>query len=299
MSKQLQADGILFLITFCWGVSYFLMDVCLEEMDPFTLNAFRFIGAFIIAVVLSGKKLQNITKNTIKYATIIGTLMVLVYIGATFGVKYTTISNSGFMCSLTVIFTPIMEWIVFKKRPNKKFSFVLLICITGIALLTLGKDFSLNMEHLKGDLLCVMCAFVYAILLIFTEIGVGKEDVNPYQMGVFQIGITGILNLILAFIIENPSFPQTVEVWGAATFLAIFCTGVAYIMQPIAMQYTSAGHVGVIFALEPVFSAIVAFLFAGEVLFAKQYFGGALMLFSIILMEVDIKTLINKKTREE
>ena len=221
--------------------------------------------------------------------------MVFVYIGATFGVKYTTISNSGFMCSLTVIFTPIMEWIVFKKRPSKKFSLVLLICITGIALLTLGKDFSLNMDHLKGDLLCVMCAFSYAILLIFTEIGVSKEEVNPYQMGVFQIGITGVLNLVMAFVLETPHFPDTMAVWGAVAFLAIFCTGVAYIMQPIAMQYTSAGHVGVIFALEPVFSAIVAFMFAGEVLFPKQYLGGALMLFSIILMEVDIKSFIKRR----
>ena len=295
MSKQLQADGILFLITFCWGVSYFLMDICLGEIDPFTLNAFRFIIAFIIAAILSGKKLFNVSKETILYASLVGFLMVFVYIGATFGVKYTTISNSGFMCSLTVIFTPIMEWIVFKKKPSKKFSLVLLICITGIALLTLGKDFSLNMEHIKGDLLCVMCAFSYAVLLIFTEIGVKNEKVNPYQMGVFQIGITGVLNLILAFIIETPHFPETMEVWGAVAFLAVFCTGVAYVMQPIAMQYTSSGHVGVIFALEPVFSAIVAFMFAGEVLFAKQYLGGALMLFSIILMEVDIKSLFKRR----
>ena len=295
MTKQLQADGILFLITFCWGVSYFLMDICLGEIDPFTLNAFRFIIAFIIAALLSGKKLFNVSKETLLYASLVGFLMVFVYIGATFGVKYTTISNSGFMCSLTVIFTPIMEWIVFKKKPSKKFSLVLLICITGIALLTLGKDFSLNMEHLKGDLLCVMCAFSYAILLIFTEIGVKNEKVDPYQMGVFQIGITGVLNLILAFIIETPHFPETIGVWGAVAFLAVFCTGVAYVMQPIAMQYTSAGHVGVIFALEPVFSAIVAFMFAGEVLFFKQYLGGALMLFSIILMEVDIKTLFKRR----
>ena len=295
MSKQLQADGILFIITFCWGVSYFLMDVCLAEIDPFTLNSFRFLGAFAIAALLSGKRLLNISKTTWFYAILIGFLMVFVYIGATFGVKYTTISNSGFMCSLTVLFTPMLEWIVFKKRPSKKFSLVILVCTTGIALLTLGKDFSLDLEHMKGDLLCVMCAFTYAIALIFTEIAVAKEDVDPYQMGVLQIGVTGLLNLVLAFVLEIPAFPQSIEVWGAVIFLAIFCTGVAYIMQPIAMQYTSAGHVGVIFALEPVFSAIVAFLFAGEVLFAKQYLGGALMLLSIFIMEINFKGLIKQR----
>lgn len=295
MSKQLQADGILLFITLCWGVSYLLIDVCLVEIDPFTLNSFRFLGAFIIAVVLSGKKLFNVSKATLMYSLIIGVAMVFVYIGATFGVKYTSISNSGFMCSLTVIFTPILEFLVFKKGPSKKFSLVLLICVTGIALLTLGKDFSFNPEHLKGDLLCVMCAFTYAIALIFTEIGVGKEDVDPYQLGVFQLGVTGICNLVVAFMSETPHFPETIEVWGAVAFLAIFCTGLSFIMQPIAMQYTTAGHVGVIFALEPVFSAIVAFIFANEIMLPKQYVGGALMLFSILLMEIDFKTLLKRR----
>ena len=72
MSKQLQADGILFLITFCWGVSYFLTDVSLGEIDPFTLNAFRFLGAFAIAALLSGKKLLNVSKPTLKYSAIVG-----------------------------------------------------------------------------------------------------------------------------------------------------------------------------------------------------------------------------------
>jgi len=295
MSKQLQADGILLLITFCWGVSYFLMDLCLAEMDPFTLNSYRFLGAFLIAAIFSSKKLIKVNKITLKYSVIIGVLMVFVYIGATFGVMHTTISNSGFMCSLTVIFTPIMEWIILKKTPSKKLSVVILLCTTGIALMTLGEDFSINMEHLTGDLLCIMCAFVYAILLIFTGKAVSNEGVDPFNLGVFQIGVTGVLNLVIAFIIETPQLPHTFEVWGAVAFLAIFCTGLAYILQPIAMQHTSASHVGVIFALEPVFSAIVAFLFAGEVLLPKAYFGAALMLFSIMLMEVDFKSLLNKK----
>lgn len=61
------------------------------------------------------------------------------------------------------------------------------------------------------------------------------------------------------------------------------------------MQYTTAGHVGVIFALEPVFSAIVAFIFANEIMLPKQYVGGALMLFSILLMEIDFKTLLKRR----
>ena len=51
MSTQFKADMMLVLVTLCWGVSYFMMDLCLEEMDPLTLNAYRFLGAFVIAVL--------------------------------------------------------------------------------------------------------------------------------------------------------------------------------------------------------------------------------------------------------
>lgn len=299
MSKQVRADGILILVTLCWGVSYLLMDISLEELDPFTLNAFRFLGAFAIAALVSFKKIRTVNKTTLKYSLLVGFALVFVYIGATFGVKYTSLSNSGFLCALTVVFTPILAWLFFKKAPGKKLTFVVILCFIGIALLTLGDDFSINMEHLKGDMLCLMCAVVYAADLLLTEKAVSHEEVDAYNLGVFQLGVTGALNLIMALIVETPQAPQTMEVWSAVIFLSVFCTGVAFVLQPVAQQYTTASHVGVIFTLEPVFAAVVAYFFAGEILSFKAYLGAALMLASIFIMEIDFKTLKKKKKAEE
>ena len=299
MSKQVRADGILILVTLCWGVSYLLMDISLEELDPFTLNAFRFLGAFAIAALVSFKKIRTVNKTTLKYSLLVGFALVFVYIGATFGVKYTSLSNSGFLCALTVVFTPILAWLFFKKAPGKKLTFVVILCFIGIALLTLGDDFSINMEHLKGDMLCLMCAVAYAADLLLTEKAVSHEEVDAYNLGVFQLGVTGALNLIMALIVETPQAPQTMEVWSAVIFLSVFCTGVAFVLQPVAQQYTTASHVGVIFTLEPVFAAVVAYFFAGGILSFKAYLGAALMLASIFIMEIDFKTLKKKKKAEE
>lgn len=299
MTKQIKADGILILVTLCWGVSYLLMDISLTELDPFTLNAFRFLGAFAIAALISFKKIRTVNRTTLKYSVLVGFALVFVYIGATFGVKYTSLSNSGFLCALTVIFTPILGWLFFKKTPGKKLTFVVIICFIGIALLTLGDDFSINMAHIKGDLLCLMCAVAYAVDLLLTEKAVSHEEVDAYNLGVFQLGVTGILNLIMAFTVETPQLPETGQVWGAVIFLSVFCTGVAFVLQPVAQQYTTASHVGVIFTLEPVFAAIVAYFFAGEVLSPKAYLGAVLMLASIFIMEIDFKALREKKNIKE
>ena len=297
--KQMQADLMLILVTLCWGVSYYLMDLSLADMDPFTLNAHRFLGAFFIAAAISWKKVKTVNKTTLKYSVLVGIALVFVYIGATFGVKYTSLSNSGFLCAMTVVFTPMISRVVLKEKQDRKVVTAVLMCFVGIALLTLKDDFSINIGNLKGDLLCLMCAFAYAIDLLLTEKAVSHEEVDAYQLGVFQLGVTGVCNLIMAFITEQPHLPSTPSIWGAVLFLAIFCTGVAFVVQPVAQQYTTAAHTGVIFALEPVFAAVVAVIFAHEILTLKSYFGASLMVASVIVMEIDFGSFRKKNKGTE
>ncbi len=295
MKTQLKADLMLVLVTLCWGVSYYLMDVSLSDMEPFTLNAYRFLGAFAVAGVLMFKRLRTVNKMTLRYSMLIGFTLVFVYMGATFGVKYTALSNSGFLCALTVIFVPILEMIFMRKMPQKKIAVAVTMSLIGIMLLTLKDDFSINMGNLKGDLLCIMGAIAYAVDLILTEKAVSHEEVDAFQLGVFQLGVTGVFMLALSMFFETPHLPSTPGIWGSVIFLSLFCTGLAFIIQAIAQQYTSAAHVGVIFTLEPVFAAVVAFFFAGEVLTAKSYLGAVIMTAALFVTEIDF----GGKKREE
>lgn len=299
MSKQLKADLMLLLVTLGWGISYYLVDISLVDMGPFTLNANRFLIAFIVSAILAYPKLKNVSLATLKYSVLLGITLVFVYIGTTFGIKYTTLSNTGFLCGLSVIFTPILSCIIYKKAPERKVVLIVLMCFIGIGLLTLTDDFSINLNNLKGDLLCIMCAFVYSIDLLLTEKAVYHEDVNPFQLGVFQLGVTGIFNLILSFIFEVPHLPTKPSIWYPVLFLSIFCTGVAFIVQAMAQKYTSASHVGVIFSLETLFAGTVAFIFAGEVLTAKSYIGAMLMIASIFIMEIDFNEIKNNRLKKK
>ena len=49
MKTELKADLMLLLVTFCWGASYLMMDICMGELEVLNLNAFRFLVAFFIA----------------------------------------------------------------------------------------------------------------------------------------------------------------------------------------------------------------------------------------------------------
>lgn len=284
---------MLLLVTLFWGISYWLIDISLAVVDPFTLNAYRFLIAFFIALIVAFPRLKNVNKITLKYSALLGVALLFVYIGATFGVRYTSLSNAGFLCALTVVITPILAFVFLKQKPEKKLAVVVLMCLIGIALLTLNED----LKPALGDILCIMCAFAYAVHLLITERAVQKETVNPFQLGVFQLGFTGLYNLVLALSIETPALPDTPKVWGAILFLSVFCTGLAFIIQTLAQQYTSASHVGVIFSLEPVFAGFVAFFLAGEILSGKAYFGAVLLVCSIFVMELDIPKIVTGFTK--
>ncbi len=289
---------MLLLVAMCWGLSYFSMDLCLESMGPFTLNTYRFLGAFVLLCIISFKRLTSVNRTTMWYAFLAGTSLTTVYIGATFGVLYTTLSNCAFLCATTVVFSTLIEVFFFKRKLGYRTIIAVIICFAGIALLTLKEDFSINMGNLKGDLFALACGFTYAVEILLTDIGVKKEEVDAYQLGVFSLGVCGAWMLILSLIFETMSLPDTRPQWAALIFLAIFCTGLSFVIQPVAQQYTVPSHVTIIFALEPVFAGISAFFLVNEVPTARAFLGEILMIFSLIYIEVDPASLFKKKKSE-
>ena len=262
MTRQKKADMLLVLITGFWGCSYYLSDLALEEMPPFALCAFRFLLAFALLGIVLFPKLRHASRKTLLWAVPAGLSMTLTYIGATVGLLYTSISNAGFICALPVVTTPI-----------------------------LGDDF----RPAPGDLICLLCALGYGINLLVVEHAVRQPEVDALQLGVFQQFVTGTVMLLLSVLFETPCLPQTATGWSSALFLSVFCTGIAFTVTAVQQKYTSAIHIGLIFTLEPLFSAVVAFFFAGERLSARGYVGAALMMLSLVAMEGGLSIFKKKK----
>lgn len=65
-------------------------------MQEYNLISLRFIIAFLLSGIVFYKHLIKIDFRTIKYAFILAVILFIVYIFATFGTKYTSVSNAGF-----------------------------------------------------------------------------------------------------------------------------------------------------------------------------------------------------------
>ncbi len=281
----------LVLVTMSWGMSNLLMTFCLEELGEMTLNAYRFLGAFILIGAVMFKRIRHVNRETIKASLVLSVLIFVVYALNTYGIQYTSVSNAGFLIALSVLFTPIISIFVKKKMPEKKLFIIALACTVGIGLMTL--DSHLRMAF--GDILCLLCALMCGFYLVFNEIFVKRDEVDAFQTGVYELGFAGVWFTILAFIMEKPVLPHSPTTWGCLLFLTLFSTGFAFIAQSIAQQYTDASRVGVIYTMEPVFSRIGARLILHEMLIPRAIIGELILIVSMIAMEVDFGKLFGKK----
>ena len=138
-----------------------------------------------------------------------------------------------------------------------------------------------------GDVLCITTAIIYGVHLNIAETAVAKSEVDAFHLGVLQLGVAGIYNLVFALSLGEFSISLSYNVVWSVIFLSIVCTGVAFILQTIAQQYTTASRVGMIFTLEPVAAGIVAYFHKGEILSVQGYVGATMLIMSIFIMEMD------------
>ena len=282
MSKQRKADLLLILVTAFWGASYYLSDLCLEELPPMNLTAFRFLLAFVLLSVVFREHILHINRRTLRYSLLVGLALSGTYIFYGYGLPLTSISNASFICALPVIFTPVLDFFIHRRVPGKRFALAVLLCTIGLALLSLND----SLIPALGDIICLGVPACYSIDLLITEKAVQENAVDPLGLGVCQLGVTGMITLFFSLLLEHPRLPSAGQVWAAALFLSVLCTGAAFVIQSTQQRYTTASHVGLIFTLEPIFSMMVAFFFANERLSLRGYIGAFLMLLSLLIMEL-------------
>lgn len=256
------------------------MKMGLESMGEFNLIALRFSLAFLIASVVFWRRLRlHLNKQTLRYSALLGMILFGVVATILFGLKTTSTSNAGFLVGLTVIFTPLLNRIIFHKKLEQSKLFGCLLAIVGIALLTLNNELSMH----PGDILCIAGGILNALYILVS--GEVAKKTDSISVGLLSLGFTAIYGLIFSLLFESPALPQTLDGWVAILALSIICGAFCFIAQSIALQYIKPVQLGIMYALEPLFAAIFAFSFAGERLTLQGYFGALLVITGILASE--------------
>jgi len=281
MSLQNKANLLMIIVTIFWGASYTFMMLGLESLEPYNIVALRCAIAFIIAGLIFYKKMKNVNSKTLSYAAIQGFLLFIVLVLSLFGLQTTSASNAGFILSLSVVLIPIFTSCLERKLPSQAVIIAILCTLLGIIILTVKDSLAFH----KGDILVAIAAIAYAIYLILNS--KFTKSVESISYGVYQIGFTALFSIILTFIFETPTLPSTTTSWIAILGLGVICTAFCFIAQSVVQQYTSPTHTGLIFSLEPIFAAIFAIIFLGELVTIQLIIGGCFILLGNLVAQYE------------
>lgn len=274
MSQQ-KADFLLFTAAFVWGSSYGFMKLGAETMPPISIAALRCLFAFFLLLPFFMKRIRKTDREILKYSAITGFLIAGVFIGVIYGVIGTSASTAGFLISTSVIMVPILHGLWIRKMPSLPIMAGTAIVTAGLFILNGVTSITLD----KGFVLCLLAAFLYALDILFTNTFVSKVD--SLLLGIWQMGFAGLMAGSASLLLEMPKFPSTLPEWSAILGLAVFSSAYGFTVQAVAQEYTTPERAGFIFSLEPVFSAIFAYLFLGENMGIVELTGAALILLGV------------------
>lgn len=291
MSKQLKADLALLGVTIIWGSSFILSKNSLDHLETFNFLAIRFLISALLSSIIFYKNMIHIQKDTLKYGILIGIILFTGYAFQTVGLNYTTASKSGFITGFCVVIVPVLSALLLKQKPERAAVIGVVLALVGLGFLTLDSSLSLNI----GDFLTLIGALMFALHII--TVGKYTVSVDSIALGIVQIAVVGILSLLFTVTIETPMIPKGVEVWTSILILAVLATSVAFIVQNAMQKFTSPTHTALIYTGEPVFSALFAYILAGEILTKGGVFGGVLILLGMMIAELDWKNIFARKNK--
>lgn len=274
---QRRADGCIIMIAMAWGASYLMMKTALRGIGPFNIVALRFGIAFLVTLLIFIKRLREVNRYIIGCSAMLGFILFFIFSFLTHGLVTTQASMAGFLTSTTVVFVPVLQVVLTRKYPPKQVIAGIFLTIIGVALQTIQGSLSFNI----GDLFCLITAFLYACHILTMDRLIDKFD--GLLIGICQLGFVSIYAWIASYIFEQPCLPGNAEQWGSIIGLSLFCSAFGFVMQPVAQKYTTPEHTGLMLSLEPVFSAVLSFVFIHERLSLRGYMGAFLILCGIFI----------------
>ncbi len=285
------AKPMLFAAAIIWGTSFFIMKNALDNIPVFFLLAIRFTAGAVLLALVCGKKWKNFTPDYIWRGAVIGGCLFLAYSVQTFGLDRTTPSKNAFLTAVYCVLVPFLYWAAARQRPDRYNIAAAVLCVTGVGLVSLNGDLSVNF----GDVLTLVCAFFYAAHIVaVAKVSPGKDI---YLLTVFQFAFAALYAWILGGLTET--FPAQVltqpAVFLPLAYLCVMATTVALLFQNVGQIWSDPASASVILSLESVFGVLFSVLFYGDQVTAPMALGFVFIFVAVMCSETKF-SFLHKKT---
>ncbi|MBM7622726.1 DMT family transporter [Sporohalobacter salinus] len=282
LKRRVKADLALLLVVFVWGTTFAIMKDVFSIVTPFYFLTLRFSTAVLVLILIFHRRLKKLDLETIKLGFFVGIFLFGGFAFQVVGLNYTTASKAGFLTGLSVVIVPILSAVILKKIPSILTIVGVILAAVGLGLLSFNGQFIFNF----GDFLVFLCAISLAVYILLVGKYVQQKD--SILLTIVQITTVALLSGIASLLEGSFKVVMDPELWGAVVYMALFATTFALVVQNKAQEFTTPTRTAIIFSMEPVFAAIFAYFYLGEIISTNGYWGGLLIVIGMFVAELKL-----------
>jgi len=290
--EALLADLALVGVTAVWGSTFIVNRLVLDSAPPLAFLALRFGVATAVLLPLAVGRPRS--PRLLADSAFVGLLLAAGIGFQIVGQLFTTASKAAFVTGLSVPLTPVVGLIVTRKKPSAENMVGLVIATIGFAVLSWPTDAAgVNV----GDVLVLGTAVTYALIIVRMGEAASRHDVRWFTAGQTAFAAVGVIGarLLVAPLVKPMStfaqaearpLPWSGGFLAAVAWMALIATVATFLVQTWAQARMQATHAAILFALEPVWTALFAALILSERMRGRDYAGAGLVLAGILVSEL-------------
>lgn len=281
---RLNADIALLFAAAVWGVAFVFQKSAMDHIGPLAFIAARGAVAALALLPLALREGRRTTSaGDAGFVTIAVSGGLFFFIAAWLqqeGLRTASVTNTGFLTALYVVFTPFVAWGWSGKIPNHIVWPAAALSAVGTWLLGGGTLSAFS----RGDALVALSALFWATHVVVT--GRASPYGRPIAFTAIQFATVSAMALFASALLEQTTLAGLRAAAIDIAYVGLLSSALTFTILTVALQHTPPSEAAVIVSTETVFAAAAAYLLLGERLGPTGWIGAAFIMGAILLLQV-------------
>ena len=265
-------------VTAIWGYTFVPVQEALAVYPLFAFLAVRFAISSVSLAPFAWGTLRSLPLSGWAAGLGAGAFLAAAYGFQTAGLELTTVSSTGFITGLYVVFTPLLALALFR-TPVPAMAWVGVgLSLAGLALIS-----GIPGGSLVGNALVLCNAVAQSCQIAAMERFAPRYDARALTF--LQMVVACVSFTVVAVAAGQVEGPPDAKTWYALVVTGVFAGALGYLVATWVQSRTTAARAALVFTLEAPFAAFFGVLLLSERLGWAGWTGCVVMLAGIVLAE--------------
>jgi drug/metabolite transporter (DMT)-like permease len=265
-------------VTAIWGYTFVPVQKAVGAYPLFAFLAVRFAISGIALAPFAWAPLRSLPRSGWLAGLLAGGFLAAAYGFQTAGLDLTTVSSTGFITGLYVVFTPILALALFRTPVPAAAWGGVALALVGLALIS-----GMPGGSVVGNVLVLANAVAQSCQIVAMERFAPRYDARALTF--LQMGVACATFVVIAVAAGQVEAPDDAQTWYALVVTGVFAGALGYLVATWVQSRATAARAALVFTLEAPFAALFGVLLLSERLGWAGWLGCVVMLAGIVLAE--------------